>query len=49
MTITDYLVCKDLSELKARADLVIDTSELSASSLRAKLVEAFLGPDRATI
>jgi RNase adapter protein RapZ len=37
-----------LSELKARADLVIDTSELSASSLRAKIVEAFLGADRAT-
>jgi UPF0042 nucleotide-binding protein len=37
-----------LEALKARADLVIDTSELSASGLRSKIVEAFLGPERAT-
>jgi len=37
-----------LEALKASADLVIDTSDLSAAELRMKIVDAFLGPERAT-
>jgi UPF0042 nucleotide-binding protein len=39
---------RQLEPLKARADLVIDTSELSASGLRKKIADAFLGTERAT-
>jgi UPF0042 nucleotide-binding protein len=39
---------RQLGPLKERADLVIDTTELSATELRAKIIEAFLGAERAT-
>ena len=37
-----------LEPLKQRADLVIDTSELSANGLRERIVESLLGQERAT-
>jgi len=37
-----------LEQLKRRADVVIDTSELSANGLRAAIVERLLGAERAT-
>jgi UPF0042 nucleotide-binding protein len=37
-----------LGPLQARADVVIDTTELSASALRATIVETVLGVERAT-
>ncbi len=36
-----------LGLLKERADLVIDTTDLSSAALRAKITEAFLGAERA--
>jgi UPF0042 nucleotide-binding protein len=39
---------RQLGALKERADLVIDTTDLSAMALRAKIIEAFLGTERAT-
>ncbi|HEX2703925.1 MAG TPA: RNase adapter RapZ [Solirubrobacteraceae bacterium] len=39
---------RQLAPLKERADLVIDTTELSSPALRVKLVDAFLGAERAT-
>jgi UPF0042 nucleotide-binding protein len=39
---------RQLAPLKERADLVIDTTELSSPALRVRLVEAFLGAERAT-
>jgi len=39
---------EQLQALKARADVVIDTTGLSAAMLRAEIVEAFLGQQRAS-
>jgi UPF0042 nucleotide-binding protein len=39
---------RQLEPLKARADLVIDTTELSTMALRAKIIESFLEAERAT-
>jgi UPF0042 nucleotide-binding protein len=49
-SVTDGIAAerRQLEPLKERADLVIDTTELSSPALRAKIVEAFLGPERAT-
>jgi UPF0042 nucleotide-binding protein len=49
-SVTDAIAAEraQLEALKARASLVIDTTDLSAGALRAKIVEAFLGPERAT-
>lgn len=49
-SVTDGIAAerRQLAPLKERADLVIDTTELSSPALRARLVEAFLGSERAT-
>jgi UPF0042 nucleotide-binding protein len=39
---------RQLEPLKERADLVIDTTELSSAALRAKIIDAFLAAERAT-